>query len=114
MYFHKKNNGAEYKEYSLGMDSKAVNRKMGWGQLESNHPNLLKERVRSDEMVTDILSLLIETTVNTYRKQKQILKSIDSDSHLSFIFNVERRKGLRSVLYIMNYEALTCNILFLS
>lgn len=102
------------KDKDLGMDSKEVNRKSGWGQLESNHPNLLKERVRRDAMVTDILSLLAETTVNTYRKHKEILKSIDSGSHLIFIFNVERRKGLWSILCITNYEPLTCNILFLS
>lgn len=42
------------------------------GQLVPNHVNLLKEPVRRDAVITDILSLLVETTVNTHRKHKRI------------------------------------------
>ena len=50
------------KEKDLG---KHVNRKLGWGQLVSNHLNLWKEPIRRDGTITNILSSLAETTVKT-------------------------------------------------
>lgn len=74
------------KDKDLGRDRKEVNRKLGWGQLESNHYNLRKEPIRRDGMIRDTLSSLVETTVNTYGKHKRILQFTDLGFPLNLYF----------------------------